>query len=72
MATKYPNSTDKQIADRENAAFDGQIPVLETQPTKFIIGGQSSQVQSGKTVVGNAGVVKNWDDGVKFVNPGKA
>ena len=71
-APLYPNATDKQIADREQAAYEGQIPVNESGTLREIIVDESTKIQSGATVVRNSGVILNWDDKPwKFENPGK-
>ena len=72
MATKFPNATDKQIDDREQAAFEGQIAVEADGKQRFI-DQQGTAAQSGHAVVGNSGVI-GWHDDKTFKGfdqPGK-
>ena len=72
MATKFPNTTDKQIIDREQAAYEGQPPVNETGTLRAIVAGESSKAESGTVMTHHSGVIMNHDDKPwQFPQPGK-
>jgi hypothetical protein len=68
----YPNATDKEMVDREQAAYEGQPPVNETGTLRAIISGEQTKAESGGAYVHNSGVIMNHDDKPwKFEQPGK-
>lgn len=71
--SKFPNTTDKQIIDREQAEYEGQIPVNETGGvTREIVVGETTKVQGGKAFVNGTGVIMPYNDRpAKFETPGK-
>ena len=85
MAAKFPNATDKQIADREayyhkngspglsaGVVIPAPFAYVQQQPEIVTAGAAAQKAQAGGTTVHNSGVVMNHDDKPnKFLQPGK-
>lgn len=66
MPVYYANVTDKQQDVREQAAFEGGVPVFEDAKTRDIAKGNQTGTQktmnAGTNIRNNNGVIMPWDD----------
>lgn len=82
-APKFPNTTDKQIIDRETFAYKNGSPSLTAgcaistpypvqQPEIVVAGAAVPKAESGHVTVGNTGVItQHGDRPWLFEKPGK-
>jgi len=68
---KFPNASVKDMNEREQAAFEGAIPVNETGTLRFIRQAEGEKPAFG-TITKHTGVVAQYNEKTKFQNPGKA
>jgi len=56
----------------EEAAYEGQIRVMDETRTIRVAGGSVIKAQAGSVVVSNCGVICNWNDTALDSTPGRA